>query len=135
MSTKTKSKSDLLAKLAKVAPSISIRIIWEHDCDMIDIRKHCCGFDDEDPDDWQAWQSEVQAVAIIDGAEVSGSDYLGGTWEKACDHPSQSNPEISGYLPGMIGEALRDLVKQLPVIDTDQTIELREEIQSALASL
>jgi len=105
--------AELLASLAAVAPSISIETIWEHDDSLTDIRTDCEGMKNEDPADWQAWQSEVRASCIVKGKEVSGSDYLGGTWEKAVDHPAKSNPEISGYLPQMIHEALNELGKQI----------------------
>jgi hypothetical protein len=105
--------AELLARLAALAPSISIQTIWEHDTDLHDIRKYCDMPPDTCPADWQAWQSEVRAVAIVGGKEVSGSAYLGGTWERATDHPAKSNPEISGYLPQMIQEALQELRPQL----------------------
>lgn len=105
-------RTELQKALSKIAPSVCIQTIWEHDPDHFDIRKDCDGFDDEDPDDWQAWQSEVRASAIADGEEISGSAYLGGTWEKAEDNPEESNPEISGYERQMTEEALRELGQQ-----------------------
>ena len=120
--------ADLLAKLAVVAPSIAIETIWGHDMDCRDITKDCDMPADTDPDDWQAWQSEVRATAIIGGSEISGSDYLGGTWEKYGDNPAKSNPEISGYLPQMILEAINELGKQAP---TGHPIQ--REINAALA--
>ncbi len=105
----------LLARLAVLAPSVSIETIWEHDTDIHpDIRKDCDMPADTDPDDWQAWQSEVRASCIVAGALVSGSEYMGGTWEKFGDDPAESNPEISGYLPQMIEAALEELGRQLP---------------------
>jgi hypothetical protein len=106
-------KTELQKALSKIAPYVSIRTIWEHDCDMTDIRKHCDGMDDEDPDGWQAWQSNVRALAIVGGKEIEGNAYLGGTWEKAGDVPEESNPEISGYEPQMTVEALRELGEQI----------------------
>ena len=103
-------KTQLQKHLQTLAPSVSIETHWEHDPYLYDIRKDCDGFDDENPDDWQAWQSEVRVTAIIDGEEISGSAYLGGTWEKAGDVPEESNPEISGYENQMTVEALEDLV-------------------------
>ncbi len=99
-------KTKLQKTLATIAPSVSIRTIWEIDPDHYDIRKDCDGFDDENSEDWKCWQSEVRATAIIDGEEISGSAYLGGTWEKADDSPEESNPEISGYENQMTVEAL-----------------------------
>lgn len=104
-------KTELQQTLAKIAPYIAIRTLWEPDPDLRDIRKDCDGFEDEDPDDWQAWQSEIRASAIVDGEEISGSAYLGGTWERAGDLPEYSNPEISGYEPQMTEEALEDLAR------------------------
>jgi hypothetical protein len=106
-------KTELQKALATIAPSISIRTIWEHDEDCRDIRKHCDGMENEDPDDWQAWQSNVCAVAIIDGDEIEGNAYLGGTWEKAGDVPEESNPEISGYENQMTVEALEELGREI----------------------
>lgn len=83
--------------------------------------------EDEDPDDWQAWRSEVSASAIINGGEVSASAYLGGTWEKATDHPETSNPDISGYEPDMTAEALDELLTLAPT--------LSDEITAALAHI
>jgi len=115
-------KTKLQLSLARVAPGISIRTIWEHDNEHSDIRDDCDGFDDEDPDDWQCWQSEVRAMTVIGGEEVTGSAYLGGTWEKADDAPEVSNPEISGYELQMTVEALEELAGQCPadVVTTSQ---------------
>lgn len=111
--------SALLASISAVAPSISIEVFWSHDNGIHpDIRKNCGGMDEQDPDDWQAWQSEVRATAIAGGKKLTGCAYLGATWEKSCDHPAKSNPEISCYLPQMIEEALRELGQQT----TDLTV-------------
>ena len=121
-------KTELQKALSKIAPSVCIQTIWNHDPDLYDIRQDCDGFDDEDPDDWQAWQSEVRASAIADGEEISGSAYLGGTWEKAEDNPEESNPEISGYERQMTVEALEELSKALP----SDSYALQEQIKTAL---
>lgn len=119
--------AELLATLAKVAPSVAIETIWQHDNDIHpDIRKDCDGFENEDPDDWRAWRSEVRASAVVDGKSISGSSHLGGTWEKAVDHPAKSNPSISGYLPQMIEEALRELLNKTPSRAT------KDQIKAAL---
>jgi hypothetical protein len=125
-------KTELQKQLAKIAPSICIETLWEHDHDHRDIRDDCDGFDDENPDDWQAWQSEVRAACIYDGEEITGSAYLGGTWEKAGDDPSISNPEISGYENQMTVEALEELAKELPIVSARH---LQTEIQAALSFL
>lgn len=120
--------AELLATLAKLAPSIGIETIWEHDDFCGPISKDCHGYTKADDDDWQAWQSEVRASAIVEGKTVSGSAHLGGTWEKVWDHPGLSNPEISGYLPQMIIEALEELLPQVG-------LSLASEIEAALAVL
>ncbi len=108
--------AQLLAALAKVAPSISIETIWSHDEDA---DGSFFADNGQDADDFTAWQSEVKASAIIAGKLVSGSAYLGGTWEKFGDHPAKSNPEISGYLPQMIEEALGELLALTPELDRE----------------
>ena len=120
-------KTELQKKLAKTSPSIAISTLWEHDHDLHDIRKDCDGMDDENPEDWQAWQSEVRAMVIHEGEELTGSAYLGGTWEKAEDHPETSNPDISGYEPQMTVEALEELAKRLT-----ETSPLHAEISAAI---
>ncbi len=131
MKQDTLTRAGLVALLAKVAPSISVETIWEHDTDLHpDIRKDCDGFENENPEDWQAWRSEVCASAVVNGTMISGSDYLGGTWEKAVDHPSKSNPDISGYFPDMLTEAVKELGKQVPTGHP-----LQREINAALVAL
>ena len=125
-------KTALQKQIAKVAPSLCIQTLWEHDPDHCDIRKDCDGFDDEDPDDWQAWQSEIRATCIYNGEQITGSAYLGGTWEKAGDDPAKSNPEISGYEPQMTAEALEELAKNLPIVSAAR---LQSEITAALSFL
>lgn len=122
-------RTTLQTALSKIAPHISIRTHWGHDPDMHDIREECDGMDDEDPDDWQAWMSEVRAACIQDGEEVTGSDYLGGTWEKSGDIPEESNPTISGYEPDMTQRALEELRGQL------EDVSLISQIDAALAFL
>ena len=106
-------QTELQKTLAKIAPNISIKTIWGHDADHHDIRDDCDGFEVENPEDWQAWQSEIRAACICEGREIIGSAYLGGTWEKAGDNPAISNPEISGYELQMTEEALRELGEQI----------------------
>ena len=120
-------KTELQKVLATIAPSICIRTIWEHDNDHSDIRKEVCGMEDEDPDDRQTWQCNVQAVAIVNGEEIEGNAYLGGTWEKAGDVPEESNPEISGYENQMTVEALEELA------GLTSGDELAEQIAAAIA--
>ena len=100
---------ELAQKLRSVAPGIAIETRWEHD--------EFATWDIDDPSlsehDFTAWSAEVRATAIVDGRIVTGSAFLGGTWEKFGDSPITSNPTISGYLPGMVEEALAELAPQL----------------------
>jgi len=122
-------KTNLQKHLSTIAPSVYIRTIWSHDPDCFDIRKECDGMDDENPEDWQAWQSEIRATAIAGGEEIHGSDYLGGTWEKAGDVPEKSNPDVSGYEPDMTKAALVELRVRC------KTKSLIAEIEAAIAHI
>jgi hypothetical protein len=110
-------KTKLQRHLATIAPQVSIETHWEHDPDA---RFPDCMMD-ENPDDWEPWQSEIRATAITLGEERTGSAYLGGTWEKWTDNPAKSNPTISGYENQMTIEALEELLGGLPNT-TDGTI-------------
>lgn len=103
MQTKERTVADTLAALALHAPSLAFTTLWEHD----DYCEEC--FEGEDRDDWQPWQSEVKVSAIVAGEILTGSGYLGGTWEKYGDNPAESNPDISGYFWGKASEALDEL--------------------------
>ena len=129
--TQTFRAAGLLAQLALVAPSICIETLWAHD-DGAKWEKEwtAAGLDRAA---MQAWESEVKASAIYAGRLVSGSAYLGGTWEKFGVHPSKCNPEISGYLPQMIEEALQELLSALPESGTLDQTALRAQIGEALA--
>lgn len=106
-------KTKLQKDLAKIAPSISIQTIWKVDEDCGPISKECDIFDPSDDYNWTPWQSNISAIAIVNGEEIEGNAYLGGTWEKAGDLPEESNPDISGYEPQMTAEALRELGEQI----------------------
>ena len=123
-------KTPLQKSLAPIAPSVSIRTIWEHDPDarFSELTAPGCAFEHESPEDWTAWQSEIRCVAIVAGEEITGSAYMGGTWERAGDDPSVSNPEISGYEIGMTVESLIELRDALP----PESASLCAEISAAL---
>lgn len=127
-------KTELQKALASIAPSIHIQTIWSIDEDCGPISKECCGFDASEDDDRQAWQSEVRATCIIDGEEISGSAYLGGTWEKAGDLPEYSNPEISGYEPQMTEEALQELLNSAPII-SGGAVAIRNQTHAAIDAI
>jgi len=108
-------KTPLQQKLTRIAPSVAIETVWEHDLDeRWNDPTNADWTRGENRDDWQAWQSEVRAAAIHQGRILDGHAYLGGTWEKFGDNPAESNPNISGYENQMTQEALKDLAAQLP---------------------
>lgn len=120
-------KTSLQKELAKIAPHISIETIWERDeyARFSELTGPGDAFENEDPYDWQAWQSEIRATAIEAGEARTGHAYLCGTWEKAGDNPRESDPDISGYELQMTEEALTELAEQIS--------DLAEEIHSAVA--
>lgn len=123
-------KSKLQQDLASICPSVTIETLWDHDTDIWDgMGIDLTGDETEDPADWQCWRSEVKASAIVNGEVITGSDYLGGTWERAENSPWQSNSEISGYEASMTVSALEDL---LAAIDDP---ELTEEISAAITHI
>lgn len=134
---KTDHKS-ILATLATLAPSIAFRVEWtpDDDCRFDEHGMTAPGgcFHGEDPADWAAWQSEVTATAIVGGETLTGSAYLGGTWERYGDNPAESNPEISGYLLQMLDEAATELALALPQEALEHyysTRELVDQIENA----
>jgi hypothetical protein len=122
-------KTTLQKQLATLAPSISIKTVWEYDQECGPVSEECDGFDPSEDDDWEAWRSEVRATAIVDGDEVTGHAYLGGTFERSGDDPAISNPTISGYESQMTREALEELRDK--ITDND----LLEQINNAIESL
>ena len=121
-------KTKLQKHLATIAPSLSIQTIWGPDQDSGPISGECDGFDPSEDYDWQAWQSEIRATAIIGGEEITGSAYLGGTFEKAGDSPEYSNPEISGYENQMTQEALNELLGELERLPGDSDFLNRQTV-------
>ena len=127
--------TELIEALHLAAPSISITVMWTYDddgaaeWDDLSSNPGDC-FYGTDRDDWVCWQTTTTASVIIDGEEIEGSDYLGGTWEKYDESPWVVNPDISGYFPDKARVALEELAKQLPCGHP-----LHEEITAALALL
>lgn len=99
---------------ARIAiPQVALSTLWEPDedarFDEHGMTKPGSCFYQEDPEDWQAWQSEVRAVCIFDGRLHKGAAFLGGSWYRDEDEPQTSDPEIGGYYPQMVCEALEEL--------------------------
>ena len=121
-------KTKLQTALATIAPSISIRTIWEPDQDSGPISSECDGFNPLEDDDWEAWQSEIRATAICEGEEITGNAYLSRTFEKAGDSPEISNPEISGCENQMTQEALEELLVAVERVTGDSDYLIRQGI-------
>lgn len=91
--------------LKRIAPSIAFTVNWEVD--------PYCVWDGEGPDPrnegYECYDVDVFARAIVGGEVVEGRQSLGGVFEK----PDEFDPDIHGYLLGMIDEALDELSGQL----------------------
>lgn len=96
-----KKHDQIIKHLAKEIPFVGIQTIWEHDEDA---RWDCD--DSLDEDDYMAWQSEVRATCIHSGKTLTGSAYLGGTWE---EYGEPHDEDIGGYFPQKCEEALLEL--------------------------
>ena len=60
-----------------------------------------------------AWDAEVRVTVIMNGALESASNYLLEVFEHNGQHPSRSNPEISGYELQMTQEAFEELKRRV----------------------
>jgi hypothetical protein len=96
-------KSPILEDLKKLAPSVSFSVEHTHDPNF---RWNGDGPDPED-EGFQAYDVDVYARAM-DGETIEGRASLGGTYEKEGEFDS----DIGGYLPQMLEEAARELMKQ-----------------------
>lgn len=95
----------LLPALHDIAPSIVITITHEPDDD---------GFYNWNEEEWgpaenyECYRTTVTATVILNGEFVTASAYLGCSYEKFGEPKC---PEIHGYLPQMIEEAITELRK------------------------
>lgn len=106
--------TQLQRNLFRIAPRLTIETLWDPDQDgPRDIRRDCCGFEDENPLDWQAWQSEIKVEVELEDEKLSSSTYLGGIWERVENDPWKSNSDISGYELQMTEEALVELKEKV----------------------
>ena len=133
-------QTELQKTIAKIASNIFIQTLWEGDPDAWnewrELSKPDNCFDGESRDDWQPWKSEIRVACICEGQEITGSAFLGGTWEKAGDHPALSNPDISGFERQMTEEALRELLNEMSITGVDGSVTpIRDQIHKAIAHL
>lgn len=95
----------ILEGLRKIAPSVAISVSWE-----LDSYFSWYG-DGPDPreEGYSLYNVTVTAKAIVDGEEEEGHAYLGGSYSK----PNEHDPNIHGYFPQMVDEALSDLYRTI----------------------
>jgi len=116
-------KTKLQLQLTAIAPLVDVHTLWSRDYDdKWDGPYNKDWTEGLNAKDWKCWQSELRASIVKNGELVSGSAYLGGTWEKAGDKPHISNPEISGYEPQMTEEALEELLSRIGKHDAESQI-------------
>lgn len=100
------SPKGILAHLRGIAPDIAISIAWEEDPNYV--------WDGDGPDPQEEGYVPhdvfVYARAIIQGALVEGENNLGGVYAR----PGEKDPDISGYFPQMVQEALDELAGSVP---------------------
>lgn len=91
----------LRTKLAKLAPNISFSVEY-----TLDPHFQWDG-DGPDPrdDGFEPFDVDVFARAIVAGETLEGRNSLGGCYEK----PGEWEPDIGGYLPQMLDEAIDEL--------------------------
>lgn len=128
-----KTPAQLIAAINAVAPSIALETIWSYDETAGNLHDDCPAMKDENPDDWRAWQSEVRASAIVGNKVQRGSAYLGATWERAGADPAESNPDISGYFPQMLLEAIEELGSTVSPALADECFVAVEVLKKELA--
>lgn len=129
-------KSELQKELSFIAPHFFVETIWEHDDtaswsrSVSDVGYPGNALADEDPDDWQAWQSEVRVMCVAGGELIESSEYLGGTWEKFGDDPEKTNPDISGYENQMTQECFESTLKKLELMNGCEDQLMKESVEA-----
>lgn len=97
--------SPIITELKHIAPSIAFSVTFSRDPNFV--------WDGDGPDPrelgYEAYDIDVYARAIVKGEEVEGHHSLGGSYYK----PGRFDPDVHGYLPQMLGDALDDVYEQL----------------------
>ena len=98
-------KAKLLADLRESRPDVAVSVSWD-----VDSYFHWDG-DGPDPaeEGYLPHDVTVTATAIRDGKLAEGHSYLGGSYSE----PGEYCPEIHGYFPQMLEEALQELGEAL----------------------
>ena len=91
----------IMKKLREIAPSIHFEAEYS-----VDVHAKWDG-DGPDPIDegMNAYYVDVFARAVVGGKSLTGQSSLGGVYE----FPNKHDPDIGGYLPQMLEEAVNDL--------------------------
>jgi hypothetical protein len=81
-------------------PDIAINVSWEYDPHF--------EWDGDYPleDGYEPYDVTVTASKIVNGKLIQGNAYLGGCYSK---DGGKDDPEIGGYLPQMIEEAIEEV--------------------------
>ncbi len=92
-------------RLKITRPEIAVVVTWEEDHD------YEWDGDGEDPitEGFYPYDVCVTASRIVNGELLEGTAYLGGCYSKDA---GKDNPEVSGYLDGLVEEAVANLDKQ-----------------------
>jgi hypothetical protein len=105
-------------ELADLVPNLAFRFKWS-----LDTEAEWDVVGDLDKDDYQAWQVDVSANVTAFGDLVSRHSYLCGSWYEIGHHPSQVDPNIGGYAPQLMLDALEQLkATGTPGVDFDLAI-------------
>jgi hypothetical protein len=125
--TRTWEAPSLVSTLAELAPQVAIETTRERD--------HDTRWDGDGPSPsrrgLKAYNTTVAVRAISGGKLIEAEAHLGGSWLR---HGRQ-DPDVSGYFPQMLEEALHELRDQLPENDpmraqvTAAAAHVREQMQ------
>jgi len=107
MTDYNKTSKVLLDELKQKRPEVSVRVTWE-----IDPYYEWDG-DGELLEDMIAHNVDVKALTIINGVLLEGVASLGGCYS---NEDGSHDPEIHGYFPQLLEEALEDLDSQIAKI-------------------
>ena len=95
----------ILRRLKEIAPQILFKVRRTVDPGFV--------WDGEDPDPreegYQVYDVDVIARAIVNGEEIEGNASMGGHY----DMPGDFDPDVAGYLPQMLEEAVGELTEQV----------------------
>jgi len=114
----------IFEKLSRIAPDIEFNVEWVEDPSF--------AWDGDGPDPREEGYIPhdvlVTASAVFDGEEKVGRAGLGGSYDK----PDKQDPDIHGYLPQLLRDALRDLMEKQEITLGPREWTPRQEITEFL---